>query len=411
MDADKEPSFLNKLEKNLSKHYLFTLFARLNLEQGVWMLYMASKGLTFFQIGLMETIFHLTSFLMEVPTGAIADLYGRKVSRVIGRICSFLSTLLMLLSKDINMIGLAFVFSALGYNFESGAGDALIFDSMKELGKEESYVKVAGITETIMQSAGVIALVLGGYIAMLRYDLVYEIGLTVTAIALILALSFTEPTIGKVSYTSNVISGLRKQVSDSLAVLKSEPRAAALILLSEGFNVFSVTLFFYIQNYYKSLNYSELEIGIILAAGGILAAFAVLKAQRIKLASSLRTLMTFLPLAAIICFWGVLTPKLGFLFFILLTLLESLMFVLTGDAINQLIPSQQRATLLSLQSMLFSLFMMLLFPLIGKLADWTTLAIAFVVLAALATVVLLTFSIIVGRVLAVPRLFDNPAPK
>jgi MFS family permease len=95
----------------------------------------------------------------------------------------------------------------------------------------------------------------------------------------------------------------------------------------------------------------------------------------------------------------------------LLTLLESLMFVLTGDAINQLIPSQQRATLLSLQSMLFSLFMMLLFPLIGKLADWTTLAIAFVVLAALATVVLLTFSIIVGRVLAVPRLFDNPAPK
>lgn len=348
---------------------------------------------------------------MEVPTGAIADLYGRKVSRVIGRICSFLSTLLMLLSKDINMIGLAFVFSALGYNFESGAGDALIFDSMKELGKEESYVKVAGITETIMQSAGVIALVLGGYIAMLRYDLVYEIGLTVTAIALILALSFTEPTIGKVSYTSNVISGLRKQVNDSLAVLKSEPRAAVLILLSEGFNVFSVTLFFYIQNYYKSLNYSELEIGIILAAGGILAAFAALKAQRIKLASSLRTLMTFLPLAAIICFWGVLTPKLGFLFFILLTLLESLMFVLTGDAINQLIPSQQRATLLSLQSMLFSLFMMLLFPLIGKLADWTTLAIAFVVLAALATVVLLTFSIIVGRVLAVPRLFDNPAPK
>ena len=62
MDADKEPSFLNKLEKNLSKHYLFTLFARLNLEQGVWMLYLASKGLTFFQIGLMETIFPFNFF-------------------------------------------------------------------------------------------------------------------------------------------------------------------------------------------------------------------------------------------------------------------------------------------------------------------------------------------------------------
>ena len=64
------------------------------------MLYLAAKGLSLFQIGLMETVFHVTSFLMEVPTGVVADLYGRKVSRALGRAADVVSTALILLSHN-----------------------------------------------------------------------------------------------------------------------------------------------------------------------------------------------------------------------------------------------------------------------------------------------------------------------
>lgn len=41
------------------------------------MIYLAGKGMSLTQLGLLETIFHITSFTMEVPTGAVADIFGR----------------------------------------------------------------------------------------------------------------------------------------------------------------------------------------------------------------------------------------------------------------------------------------------------------------------------------------------
>ena len=79
------------------KNYLFTLLQNIDLTRGIWMIYLASKGMSLTQLGVLETIFHLTSFTMEVPTGAVADLFGRKISRIIGRAFSLISVVLLLL--------------------------------------------------------------------------------------------------------------------------------------------------------------------------------------------------------------------------------------------------------------------------------------------------------------------------
>ncbi len=51
------------------------------------------------QLGLLESIFHVTSFLMEIPTGVVADLFGRRMSRLIGRLLSVISLVLILLGE------------------------------------------------------------------------------------------------------------------------------------------------------------------------------------------------------------------------------------------------------------------------------------------------------------------------
>lgn len=62
------------MEKNIRRNYVFSFFMNLRLSGGLWMIYMAFKGMSLTQIGLLEGIFHVTSLAMEVPTGSIADL-------------------------------------------------------------------------------------------------------------------------------------------------------------------------------------------------------------------------------------------------------------------------------------------------------------------------------------------------
>jgi len=100
-----------------------------DLSSAIWVLYLIYKGLPLWQIGLLEGIFHCTSLITEVPTGAIADLIGRKKIIIIGRLCSAFSSMLMLFSSSFFGFAIAFIFSAWGYNFNSGSEEALVYDS------------------------------------------------------------------------------------------------------------------------------------------------------------------------------------------------------------------------------------------------------------------------------------------
>jgi MFS family permease len=154
-----------ELKKNVNKNYIYTLLQNIDLTRGIWMIYLASKGMSLTQLGLLETVFHITSFVMEVPTGAVADIFGRKISRILGRILSLISVVLLLAANSFLWFAISFVFTALSYNLESGAGDALIYDSLKEIGEEEKYMKISGNKELFYQTAGIISFFVGGYLA------------------------------------------------------------------------------------------------------------------------------------------------------------------------------------------------------------------------------------------------------
>ena len=71
---------------------------------------------------------------------------------------------------------------------------------------------------------------------------------------------------------------------------------------------------------------------------------------------------------------------------------ESIIFVATSDYINKMIPSENRATILSFASMMFSFFMITLFPLIGVIGDKYSLKVAFVCLGAVGSILVLVNS-------------------
>jgi len=72
------------LRRNIKLEYIYSFISNFDINAGIWVLYLVYKGLPLWQIGIVEGIFHVTSFCFEVPSGAIADLIGRKNAMILG---------------------------------------------------------------------------------------------------------------------------------------------------------------------------------------------------------------------------------------------------------------------------------------------------------------------------------------
>jgi len=345
----------------------------------------------------METIYHISSFLMEIPTGAVADIFGRKTSRILGRVSTCIAITIMIFGNNVVWFAVSFFFTALGNNLESGAGDALIYDSLKELNIENDYMKVRGRNELFFQIAKTFSLIIGGYIATLSYTSVYMISLVFAVISIIHAFSFTEPKIGRVQKKHNIWETFKHQVVSSFKVMSGKKELVEMIIALEIFSTFYTTEFFYMQNHLKSLGHSEFQIGIILSIGALLAAFTATQAYKLEKRFKIKKLLTVTIIAAVILFWGMTINGVEKYAFIFLTAIEGLLFVVMGDFINKLIPSDKRATILSFQSMIFSLFMIILFPIVGKLGDLFGLRNAFILVAIGATISLFILGTIIQK--------------
>ncbi|MBU3145099.1 MFS transporter [Clostridium sp. CF012] len=377
--------YKNDLEKNISKNYLFTFLKEFDLTHGIWMIYLASKGLTLTELGLVEAIFHIASFIMEIPTGAVADIWGRKASRICGRITKLISAFILIYSSSFLGFAIGFIVTALSYNLESGAGEALVYDSLKETGEEKKYMKISGVNEMIMQVAQTCGLVFGGFLSNYSYTYAYGVTIVVSTLSIIQALSFKEPDI-KMEIEEKRFRTFRNQVSDSFKIIAGNKKLGFLILFSQAIFMFNASIFFYFQNYLLSKGTSKGNIGIILAIASLVAAITATQAYKIEKKVGERVIILLLPIMISICIWGVALSKYYYVFFILINSIESIIFIVVSDYTNKLIPSNKRATILSMGSMIFSLYMVVIFPIMGKIGDEFSLQIAFQVLAMIATI-------------------------
>ena len=65
------------IRKQLSKLYLSSVLGNLSLT-GAWVAILAARGFSLVEIGIAETVFHITSIIFELPSGVMADIFGRK---------------------------------------------------------------------------------------------------------------------------------------------------------------------------------------------------------------------------------------------------------------------------------------------------------------------------------------------
>ncbi|MFA7660347.1 MAG: MFS transporter [Anaerovoracaceae bacterium] len=380
----------NLYKRNIKVNYLYTFIMCISLTQGFWLIYLASKGMTLLQLGILEGVFHVTSFIMETPTGAVADLYGRKFSRMLGRLFLIGDLLLVFFGTCFTHYLLAFVLCAIGYNLESGSGDALVYDSLLENGEESRYMKVNGWNEVLYQIAQALGLIFGGWIAIQSYKTLYMGQIGIVLLSLSVALFFTETTIGREEkQVLKIRQRIKAQFVDSFSIVKGNRRLVYLILLLNGMTVFTVVIFYYMQIYCKENGVDEQAFGWIAAISCVFGALGGFSASRIERRFKERLLLLFLPIAFMLITWGMVSFRTAVISFICIGFFDSLTYVIYFDYINRLIPSAKRATLLSVSSMAFSFYMLWVFPLVGAIGESFGLERAFVVVAIGATCLVL----------------------
>jgi MFS family permease len=126
-------------------------------------LFLQEKGLDLLEINLLNCISMISIFILEIPTGAIADFFGRKRSTVIGLFVYSCSFLIYFFSNSFWFFALAEIIGALAITCVSGALEALVVDSLNYYGYTGTLEKVfrRGELRTIGVAVGAL---IGGFI-------------------------------------------------------------------------------------------------------------------------------------------------------------------------------------------------------------------------------------------------------
>lgn len=139
-----------KLSINIPLLYVYKGLRSFILDHSIWMLFLLFKGFTLAEIALIETAFHCMIFLFEVPTGYIADRFGKRVSLILAEAIGIVSAGLLVWGDHWAVIIIGFMLGGLAGTFRSGSASAMIYESLRLLGKEGTFKRYNSHLSAIM---------------------------------------------------------------------------------------------------------------------------------------------------------------------------------------------------------------------------------------------------------------------
>jgi MFS family permease len=342
----------------------------------VLILYYTANGLNSTQIFTIQAIFHLAVLLLEVPSGYLADVIGRRQTLVLGAFFFPLGLAVYTAGRSFLVFVLAEVILAISISMRSGCDSAMLFDSLRQLGRQGEYKRFEGRCALLARTGTAVSSVAGGLLAAVFLRLPFLANVTSALFMPFVALSMAEPEREK--------RRSHEPLQDILRICRfclKEPHIRPVVLfagLLMACNLTGVWAYF--------LLYRELGIGIGWF-GVLFAVFQLAGALGGGWAHSFsKRFGTTVPL-----FLALLSP----LFFVMLGLLPSvwllplipansllwnLAYPVLLERLNLAVGSDVRATVLSLAAMAGSVTFIVISPLFGRLVDAVSLSAAFIAL-------------------------------
>ena len=133
------------------------------LGEAIWFVYLVeTRGLTVGQALLFDAVFFSSLLLSEVPTGVVADRYGRRISMLWGSLLISAGFIVFALAGTLPLLLLAYMLFGVGSALMSGADDAYLFDALRAVGRVREFPAVAGRLNALMTLAIAGFTIIGG---------------------------------------------------------------------------------------------------------------------------------------------------------------------------------------------------------------------------------------------------------
>ncbi len=340
-------------QRNSKIYYLSQLFHSMVFTAPIWIVFYNLRNVSDFEISLIITLAYLMQMMWELPSGALADLIGRRKIVFISFIITAISFLSFYFAEGFVWFLVLNLLISIGDSFRSGSEEALIYDSFREDGKEDKISEVFSKGSAIYQGGLIFGAILGGVLYAINPifpSISYGISLLVGAVS---TYFYIEPKIDSEKFT---IKNYWLQIVNGSKEAFNSGKYSSLISLFYifvGGIAWSSTLFFN-ESLLVSLGYSDIVRGII---GGVLRLINIILITFVlakgKYISKKGTILLFPIIMTIAYLPGVfLNAGIAPLFIQLAMLATTSRFIILSPLVNKVFSSKYRATALSFLSLM-----------------------------------------------------------
>jgi MFS family permease len=364
------------LKRNIPRLYLVKISKWFNLVMPVIVLFYQDNGMGMHDIFVLKSIYSVAIVFMELPSGWMADRWGRKKTLVSGSLLGSLGFLIYSFSYGFWAFAVAEIILGIGHSFVSGADSALLYDSLKSDGKSEKYVKHEGRITSAGNFAEAIAGIAAGFLAAISLRTPFYFQFVVAAIAVPASLTMTEPKLNAAKH----IHSVKSMMLDIRRVFLTDTNLRVSILLSAVTGTATLTFAWLVQPFFKAIGLPVEMFGVLWTALNLTVGISSAFSYRAEgfFARRWEILSIIVLLSAGYFLTGLSIVREGLVFLFLFYIIRGLATPIFKNYINQYTQSNVRATMLSVRNLVIRISFAVIGPLLGWMTDNVSLDTAFI---------------------------------
>ncbi|MDH6313107.1 MFS family permease [Parabacteroides sp. PFB2-10] len=367
------------MQKNIIALYLIKLSKWFSLVMPIIVLFYEDHGLGLQDVFILKSVYSVAAVALEIPSGYLADVWGRKKCLVTGCFLFFGGYLCYSCTNTFEAFIIAELLLGIGQTLVNGADSALLYDTTAHYKKENLYMRYEGRITMIGNFAEAVAGILGGLLAVssLRYPFYGQV--VIAFIGIPAAFSLKEYA-GK-TQVQNPVNEILRIIKYALVTNK---KLCYNILFSGVIGAATLTMAWFVQPFLIDLETPTEYFGIIWTVLNLTVGIAALYSDRIERYFGIQKtslLILFFIIGGYVAlaynqtYWGLAVLFVFYLF-------RGFATPILKGYINQMTFSEMRATVLSIRNFVIRLIFAAVTPFIGWLNDMYSLRVALLVSAA-----------------------------
>ena len=366
---------MTPFRKNIALLYVVKFSKWFNLVMPVVVLFYNSNGMGMHEIFILKGIYSMSIVSLELPSGWMADVWGRKKTLILGALLGSAGFLIYSFSFGFWAFVVAEIVLGAGHSFISGADSAMLYDSLKSEDKSDRYVKHEGRITSAGNFAEALAGIAAGFLAAISLRTPFYFQFVVATLAVPAAFLLTEPKF----HTSASFLSAKKMVLDIKKVLIHHTDLRVSVLLSSVTGTATLTFAWLVQPFFKAVGLPVEFFGILWTAlnlsVGVSSAFAYRFEGRFGKRKEILLLVVLLALGYF--FSGLAIVREGIIFLFVFYIVRGLATPVFKNYINLHTRSEMRATILSIRNLIIRISFAVIGPLLGWMTDFVSLNSAF----------------------------------